>query len=72
MPETPLTQRQWALGYLRGRAEAYRRRKLTAGDIVGAVQMALKRQVGLAEIRALLADHGLDWDSERLAVRTKT
>ena len=64
--------REWALAYLRGRAEAYQRRKLSAGNIVGAVHMALKRNVPPGEIRALLADYGLDWDSERLDVRSKT
>jgi hypothetical protein len=63
------TQREWALAYLRGRAEAYRRRKLTSGSLVGAVHMALKRSVALNEIRTLLAQYGLDWDADRLDVR---
>src|SRR5688572_33220416 len=32
--------------------------------------MALKRNIRLAEIRAILADYGLDWDTERLDLRT--
>ena len=69
LPE-PFTQRDWALRYLRGRAEAYQRRKVTAQNAVEAVHMALKRNIRLAEIRAILADYGLDWDTERLDLRT--
>ena len=66
------TQRDWALAYLRARGAAYQRRTLTARNIVGAVHMALKRNVPLDEIRTLLSDYGLEWDADRLDVRAKS
>jgi hypothetical protein len=69
LPDPHHTQREWALAYLRGRADAYRRGTLTAGNLVGAVHMALKRSISLNDIRTLLDPYGLEWDADRLDVR---
>jgi len=54
----------WALGNLRGRAGGYRRGTLSLAGVTGAVRVAQSSALSLAEIRAALREHGLDWDDD--------
>jgi hypothetical protein len=54
----------WALGYLRGRAEAFRRGRLTLEYVRGAVRKALALGVDYSDIANVLAAYGLTWDVE--------
>ena len=56
----------WALGYLRGRAHAFRRGKLSLANVAGAVRLARARQVRDADVRLILSPFGLDWDGFQL------
>jgi len=59
----------WALGYLRGRAEAFRRGRLTLANVRGAVRKALALGASYADVAALLAGHGLSWDVDHEILR---
>jgi hypothetical protein len=59
----------WALGYLRGRAEAFVRGRLTLGHVLGAARKAITLGVNHDDIAALLANYGLTWDAENLQVQ---
>ena len=61
----PTNPRVWALGYLNGRAEAFRRGRLTGNYVRGAVRKALALGVSRTEVANLLAGYELTWDAER-------
>jgi hypothetical protein len=52
----------WALSYLRGRAESFRRGRLTIGNVLGAARKAVALGVSHADVSTLLAEYGLTWD----------
>jgi hypothetical protein len=58
----------WALAYLRGRADALRRGKITLHNVEGAVRLALQRGATLRDVETLMARYDLCWeqDSESL------
>ena len=60
----PTSPPAWALGYLRGRAEAFRRGRLTLSYVRGAVRKALALGTSYADVAHLLATYGLTWDVE--------
>ena len=57
----------WALRYLQGRADAYRRGRLTIANVAGAVQLALTRGVTEGDITELLRRYALSWE-----IKTRT
>ena len=59
----------WAVAFLRGRVSAYRRGKISRQQVAGAVRMALNRSISLSDIRMVLAEGGLDWDSDADVLR---
>jgi hypothetical protein len=59
----------WALGYLRGRAEAFRRGRLTLANVQGAARKALSLGASYSDIANLLAAYGLAWDLEHEVLR---
>jgi hypothetical protein len=60
---------KWALCYLRGRAEAFVRGRLTLGHVLGAARKAITLGVHHDDIATLLADYGLMWDAENHEVQ---
>ena len=65
-PETtfPTDAPGWALGFLRGRAEGFRRGRLNLAHVRGAVRKALVLGANYSDIATLLAAYGLTWDLE--------
>jgi hypothetical protein len=59
----------WALGYLRGRADAFRRGRLTLASVRGAVRKAQALGANYADIANVLATYGLTWDVEHEVLR---
>jgi hypothetical protein len=56
------TVRRWALGYVGGRARAYRRGRLTLASVIASIEMARARGVQDNAITAKLHNLGLSWD----------
>lgn len=52
----------WALSYLRGRIEAFRRGRLTIANVLGAARKAVALGVSHADVATLLAEYELTWD----------
>jgi hypothetical protein len=55
---------QWSLCYLRGRAEAFMRGRLTMANVLGAARRARALGADHRDIAALLDRYGLRWDME--------
>ena len=54
----------WALAYLRGRADALRRGKITLHNVEGAVRLALLRGATLSDVETTMARYNLCWQEE--------
>lgn len=59
----------WALGYLRGRVEAFCRGRLTLAHVRGAARKALELGASDAQIAKVLAPYGLTWSGEHKVLR---
>jgi hypothetical protein len=57
-PKSP----KWAVGYLNGRAKAFRNGNVTIADVSGAVGLALRYDVPPGAIRDTLQNWQLTWD----------
>jgi hypothetical protein len=57
-PKSP----KWAIGYLNGRAKAFRNGNVTIADVSGAVGLALRYDVPPNAITDTLQDWQLTWD----------
>jgi len=53
----------WALCYLRGRAEAFLRGRLTVGNVLGAARKAVALGVSDSDVATLLANYGVHWNA---------
>ena len=65
----PTNAPAWALGYLRGRAEAFSRGRLTLAYVRGAVRKALSLGASYSDVADLLSAYGLSWDLEHEVLR---
>jgi Flp pilus assembly protein CpaB len=65
------TRVEWALRYLRGRVDAYRRKRLTLGHVAGAVRLALRSGASMEQVGNQLAAYGLMWDAAAETVRPR-
>jgi hypothetical protein len=54
----------WALDYLRGRAKAMARGKITLNNLEGAVRHALARGATIVAVESVLAGYNLCWDTD--------
>jgi hypothetical protein len=62
---------KWALSYLKGRADGFRRRRLTSANVLAAIHNAVTLGVAQDEIVVLLNRYGLTWDSERDVIQQR-
>ena len=53
----------WALSYLRGQMNGYKRGSVSLRQLAAAVRVAMERKVSLDDVRNVLAIVGLQWDS---------
>jgi hypothetical protein len=65
VPDNPT----WALRYLQGRAEAYKRGRVTLANVAGAVRLAMNHRADPEEIVRLLRQYALDWEDDTGTVR---
>jgi hypothetical protein len=65
MPDNPT----WALRYLQGRVEAYKRGRVTLANVAGAVRVAMNHRVSVEDIAALLTEYALEWETDTGTVR---
>jgi len=65
-----MDRRKFGLGFLKGRADSFRRGLLTIAHVEGAANMAARYGVADHDIAAMLIVYGLAWDGRRRAVTT--
>ena len=65
-----MDQKKYALGFLKGRADGFRRRSLTTVHVEAAAKLASRSGVADDEIATLLSGYGLAWDSSSARVMT--
>ncbi len=65
------TTHRWALGYIAGRARAFRRGNQNMAAIAGSVAMARGRGVPDDAITAVLQESGLSWDAGKGVIDTQ-
>jgi hypothetical protein len=63
-----LDQKRYALGFLKGRAEGFRRGLLTIANVEGGAKMAARYGATDGEIAGLLSEYGLAWHGSEARV----
>ena len=63
-----LDQKRYALGFLKGRAEGFRRGLLTIANVEGGAKMAARYGATDGEIGGLLSEYGLEWHGSEACV----
>jgi hypothetical protein len=62
-PRKFVSRPKWALGYVDGRARAFRRGNQPLAAVLGSIQMARRRGVSDSAIAAILRQWDLSWDT---------